>query len=88
MKGNNMVKANNKPAPQMSAEFTRLEDWLKVLTSTYSEYPSCSLAKVILYYVGRLMKHEDIMQARDKRCDYFCMHKHWLWLIENTDYRE
>ncbi|WDE12769.1 hypothetical protein [Thalassomonas haliotis] len=85
-----MNKTNNKPAQylQMSAEFTRLEDWLKVLTSTYSEHPSRSLAKVILYYVNRLIKHEDIIQAPDKRCDYFCMHKYWLWLIENTGYQE
>lgn len=82
-----MTKANNKPTQtlKMSAEFTRLEDWLKVLTSTYSDYPSSSLAKVILYYVSRLMRHEDIIQAPNKRCDYFCMHKYWLWQIKNSN---
>lgn len=69
-----------------AAEFYRLEGWLTVLTTTYAEYPSCGLAKVILYYIRRLMAHDYICLTPKKQCDYLSMHKYWLWLIENENY--
>lgn len=63
----------------VSNEFQQLEDWLSVLINTYKETPSIGLAKVIFYYLERILSHQDLHNTRDKSCHYFMMKKFWLW---------
>jgi len=68
---------------QLSQEFHRLEDWLQILTQTYADYPSNALAKVILYYLRRLIHHDDANLVPEKQCDYISMQKFWYWQSRN-----
>lgn len=62
-----------------STEFLQLENWLTILITTYKEHPSCGLAKIINYYLGRLLNHDDISFFSEKRCEYLLMKKFWRW---------
>lgn len=66
-----------------SSEFSQLETWLSILISTYKENPSCGLAKTINYYLGRILRHDDIHFCGDKRCEYVVMQKFWRWQARN-----
>ncbi|MBO9490065.1 hypothetical protein J7384_06810 [Endozoicomonas sp. G2_1] len=57
----------------------QLEDWLAILTQTYSDHPSQSLAKVIDYYINRILQDSDITCDGDKQCQYYAMRKYWHW---------
>ena len=62
-----------------SSEFLQLESWLTILITTYKEHPTCGLAKTINYYLGRLLRHDDILfygeRRGEKRCEYLAMQK-------------
>ncbi|MGV2873578.1 hypothetical protein [Colwellia sp. E150_009] len=62
-----------------SSEFLQLENWLIILITTYKENPSSGLAKIINYYLGRLLHHDDMNFCGEKRCDYLVMKKFWRW---------
>lgn len=62
-----------------SNEFIQLETWLTILLTTYKDHPSCGLAKTISYYLGRLLRHDDIHFCGEKRCEYLVMQKFWRW---------
>jgi len=64
----------------LSKNFIRLEEWIIILANTYSEHPSSSLAKIIHYYLNRLIKHDDFPLCSYYRCDYLTMQKYWQWL--------
>ena len=66
-----------------SQEFYQLENWLQVLTKTYADYPSNALAKVILYYLSRIIHHDDALLMPEKQCDYISMQKFWHWQSRN-----
>ncbi len=68
---------------KVSSEFKQLENWLNILIATYGEHPTRGLAKIINYYLNRLLHHNDIHFDGDKRCDYLSMQKYWLWQIKN-----
>lgn len=67
-----------------SNELQQLEDWLYVLINTYKDTPSDGLAKVIFYYLERILSHQDLHNLRDKSCHYFMMKKFWLWQCNKT----
>jgi hypothetical protein len=60
-----------------SSELYQIEDWLSVLTKTYAQHPSNELAKVISYYLTRLIKHDDFTAFASQPCHYFTMLKFW-----------
>ena len=62
-----------------SKNYEQIKHWLNILTSTYAEYPSKSLAKTILYYINRLINHEDVKHDSIKACEYISMVKYWSW---------
>jgi hypothetical protein len=64
-------------ATAYSSELSQIEDWLKILTKTYSTNPSDGLAKVITYYLTRVIKHDDFTAFASQPCHYFTMLKFW-----------
>ena len=60
-----------------SSELTQIENWLSVLTQTYAEHPDKALAKVITYYLTRIIKHNDFTAFASQPCQYFSMLKYW-----------
>jgi hypothetical protein len=60
-----------------SSELTQIENWLSVLTNTYATHPNEALAKVITYYLTRLIKHDDFTAFASQPCQYFSMLKYW-----------
>lgn len=64
---------------KVSGEFSQLETWLTVLITTYKDHPSSGLAKTINYYLGRILRHEDIHFYGKKHCEYLVMQKFWRW---------
>ena len=65
-----------------SSELYQIEDWLSVLTNTYAKHPSNGLAKVIAYYLARIIKHDDFTAFANQPCHYFTMLKFWQQKIE------
>ena len=63
-----------------SKEFIQIEEWLKILTSTYANHPDIALAQTINYYLQRLIRHDDFTLDGSKQCDYLYMSKYWQWL--------
>lgn len=59
------------------SEIHQLEDWLNILITTYKEYPSNSLAKVITYYIERVTRHDDFAFIKTNHCHYATMKKYW-----------
>jgi len=64
-------------ATTYSSELSQIEDWLNVLAKTYAMHPSDGLAKVITYYLSRLIKHDDFIAFASQPCHYFTMLKFW-----------
>jgi len=60
-----------------SSELSQIENWLSVLTHTYAAHPNEALAKVITYYLTRLIKHDDFTAFANQPCQYFSMLKYW-----------
>lgn len=58
---------------------THIENWLKILINTYRAHPSKGLAKVINYYIGRIIKEDEIKFNRLKLGQYCTMKKFWTW---------
>jgi len=56
-----------------------LEQWLKVLIVSYQINPSASVAQCIVYYIERILQHEDCPKAYGQQCHYFSMKKFWYW---------
>jgi hypothetical protein len=68
---------------QPSQNYVYIEEWIIILTNTYSEYPSTGLAKVINYYLKRLLQHDDFPLSSYYRCDYLTMMKYWQWVAKH-----
>ena len=64
------------------SEIAQLEDWLNILVTTYKQYPSVSLAKVINYYIDRIAYHDDFAYKKHNHCHYAAMKKYWHELCE------
>jgi|GEM_PF-955674 len=64
-------------ATAYSSELCQIEDWLNILTKTYATHPSDGLAKVITYYLSRIIKHDDFIAFASQPCHYFTMLKFW-----------
>ncbi len=62
-----------------SSEFIRLETWISALANSYAHSPCPSLATHLLYYLNRLIEHDDFSLQTDKQCHYLLMRKYWLW---------
>jgi hypothetical protein len=62
-----------------SSELITIQRWLSLLTRTYAEHPSSGLAKVITYYLTRLIKHDDFPSFSSECCHYVAMFKYWQW---------
>ncbi|MDO6446367.1 hypothetical protein Q4493_11340 [Colwellia sp. 1_MG-2023] len=60
-------------------ELQPFENWLKILINTYRIHPSHGLAKVINYYLERIINHEDTKFDHRKLAQYCSMKKFWLW---------
>ncbi|WP_206483828.1 hypothetical protein [Thalassotalea sp. G2M2-11] len=56
-----------------------LENWLQVLLSTYGHHPSQALAKIIHYYIGRVLKESDRSEQPFNKYQYLRMKKYWYW---------
>jgi hypothetical protein len=65
-----------------SSELSQIEDWLNVLTNTYAKHPSNGLAKVITYYLKRIIKHDDFTAFASQPCHYFTMLNFWRQQID------
>jgi hypothetical protein len=65
-----------------SSELHQIEGWLSVLTNTYATHPSNGLAKVIAYYLKRIIKHDDFTAFASQPCHYFTMLKFWREQIQ------
>lgn len=64
-------------------QFEQLESWLNILINTYTDHPSDGLAKVINYYIERLLRCEDILRNNQLCCEYMSMKRFWLWQCQN-----
>jgi len=60
-----------------SSELSQIESWLSVLTHTYAAHPNEALAKVITYYLKRIIQHDDFTAYANQPCQYFSMLKYW-----------
>lgn len=60
-----------------------LEKWLQILINTYQDFPSDSLAKVICYYIERIINSDDAFLNNQQQQDYFVMRRFWLWQSTN-----
>ncbi len=67
-------------AVSQPSELSQLEDWLSILMATYNKIPSISLAKVITYYIERIVNHDDFELKYRTHCQYVTMRKYWHWL--------
>mgnify|MGYP000365590408 CR=1 FL=1 len=56
-----------------------IENWLTILINTYRDHPSKGLAKVINYYIGRIIKEGEIKFHHLKLDQYCSMKKFWAW---------
>ncbi len=56
-----------------------LENWLTILINTYCQHPSKALAKVINYYIERILHQHDISTQPVLKCQYLSMKKYWGW---------
>lgn len=56
-----------------------IENWLKTLINTYRVHPSNGLAKVIYFYIGRIINEDEIRFNRLKLDQYCSMKKFWAW---------
>jgi len=66
--------------PQFSIkQIKQLEDWLSILVSTYNDHPSHGLARVINYYIERMLFQENVMIEPHAYCHYLTMRKYWRW---------
>jgi len=74
---NNSDPASIHRAIAHSSELCQIEDWLNILTQTYATHPSDGLAKVITYYLSRIIKHDDFIAFASQPCHYFTMLKFW-----------
>jgi len=61
-------------------EIIQLESWLVILINTYIEHPSINLAKIISYYIDRILTHDDFELNQPNNCQYIAMRKYWHWL--------
>lgn len=66
-----------------SSNTTQLENWLTILVNSYAQNPSSGLAKVITYYIDRILYQYDICKQPNKRCQYLSMKKFWQWQSSN-----
>ncbi len=57
----------------------QIEDWLNILISTYHDFPSHGLAKVINYYIERIIKSDDVEHDTLRSCQYHTMKRFWSW---------
>jgi len=64
----NIIKSN---------EINQYENWLYLLIETYSEFPDNNLAKVIHYYLERILLHDEFDLSQPKSCHYISMKKYW-----------
>lgn len=71
-----------KCATAYSSELSQIEDWLSLLTNTYAKHPSNGLAKVIIYYLKRIIKHDDFTAFASQPCHYFTMLNFWQQQID------
>lgn len=60
-----------------------LEKWLQILLKTYQDFPSHNLAKVIYYYIERIICCDEYTLTSQERNDYFVMKRFWLWQSTN-----
>jgi hypothetical protein len=60
-----------------SSELCQIEDWLNLLTNTYAKHHNNGVAKVIIYYLTRIIKHDDFTAFASQPCHYFTMLKFW-----------
>jgi hypothetical protein len=65
-----------------SSELRQIEGWLSLLTNTYATHPSNGLAKVIAYYLKRIIKHDDFTAFASQPCHYFSMLRFWREQIQ------
>jgi len=72
-----LTAANSQPSISDSSELSQIENWLSVLTHTYATHPNEALAKVITYYLTRIIKHDDFIAFANQPCQYFSMLKYW-----------
>jgi len=57
----------------------QIEDWLNILITTYRDSPSIGLAKVINYYIERIINEDELKQDSFRLCQYQNMKKFWSW---------
>jgi len=62
-----------------NSQYKQLENWLIILINTYTDNPTIGLAKVINYYIDRLLKQDEINHSPNLRCQYVSMKKYWAW---------
>jgi hypothetical protein len=60
-----------------SNEIIQYENWLSLLIETYTEFPDSNLAKVIHYYLERILLHDEFDLGLPKSCHYISMKKFW-----------
>lgn len=56
-----------------------IENWITILINTYRENPSNGLAKVIHYYLQRIINEEEVKFNHLKLHQYCSMGKFWAW---------
>ncbi|GLX79653.1 hypothetical protein tinsulaeT_29930 [Thalassotalea insulae] len=61
------------------APLSILENWLEILISTYCQHPSKALAKVIDYYISRILAQDELSATPLLKCQYISMKKYWRW---------
>lgn len=62
-----------------TTQLKTLEQWLEVLIISHQTTPSHSVIQCILYYIDRILTHEDCDQINSQYCQYQSMKKFWLW---------
>ena len=71
---------------KVPSEFLQIENWLIILVTTYKDHPSNGLAKIINYYLERLLNHTEIIAYSEKRCEYLAMQKYWGWKVRHHSF--
>jgi hypothetical protein len=56
-----------------------MENWLTILINTYRNHPSNGLAKVINFYIDRIINDDDLKFNRIALNRYCSMKKFWAW---------
>ena len=64
-------------------ELAQLEGWLSLLINTYLQQPNKALAKIISYYIKKIMQYDEYHFLQHPRCEYVAMSKYWHWLSRN-----